>query len=121
MAWNGALGALRAAHAALPLLRRARRVTILDGGQPLSASLEDWKPPFGLAGYLARRGIHSETMFLSKPGDSVGTLLLHAAKQAGADMLVMGAYGHTRFSEWVLGGATRDVLERIDMPVFMRH
>lgn len=121
IAWNGSLEAIRATHAAVPLLRRARRVTILDGGQPLSASLEDWKPPFGLAGYLARHGIHSETMFLSKPGDSVGTLLLHAAKQAGADMLVMGAYGHTRFSEWVLGGATRDVLERIDMPVFMRH
>ena len=59
IAWNGSLEAIRATHAALPLLRRARRVTILDGGQPLSASLEDWKPPFGLAGYLARRGIHA--------------------------------------------------------------
>lgn len=121
IAWNGSVEAIRATHAALPLLRRARWVTILEGEQRPPASLAYWRPPFELAAYLAAHGVHSETMFLSKPGDSEGALLLEAAKQARADMLVMGAYGHTRLSEWMLGGATRSVLEHLDMPVFMRH
>lgn len=120
IAWNGSSEAIRATHAALPLLRRARKVTILHGRQRPPASMTAWRPPFDLTQYLAHHGIQSESELLPE-ADDAGDMLLTAARQAKANMLVMGAYGHTRFSEWVLGGATRAVLEDLDLPVFMRH
>lgn len=121
IAWNGSSEAIRAVHAALPLLRRARRVMILHGQQRPPASMAAWRPAFDLSEYLANHGMHSENILLPDTNDGVGALLLDHALQAKANLLVMGAYGHTRFSEWVLGGATRAVLEGISLPVFMRH
>jgi nucleotide-binding universal stress UspA family protein len=121
IAWNGSVEAIKATHAALPILRRARKVTILHGKQQMTGSMALWKPPFDLADYLASHGILSETQLLPESTESVGGLLVGAARLAKADLLVMGAYGHTRFSEWILGGATRSVLERINLPVFMFH
>jgi len=121
IAWNGSVEAMRATHAALPILRRARKVAVLHGEQRPPASMATWKPPFNLTNYLSNHGIHSESVFLPEPLELAGRLLLDGAKEVDADMLVMGAYGHTRFSEWILGGATRAVLEEIDLPVFMRH
>lgn len=121
IAWNGSSEAIRATHAALPLLRRARKVTILHGRQRQPASMTAWKPAFDLAEYLAGHGIPSESILLPESDNAAGNLLLDSAREANANLLVMGAYGHTRFSEWVLGGATRAVLEGINIPVFMRH
>ena len=53
--------------------------------------------------------------------ERAGEALLEAARDVGADLLVMGAYGRSRFSEWALGGATRHVLTHAQMPVLMRH
>jgi nucleotide-binding universal stress UspA family protein len=122
IAWNGSAEALRAAHAALPLLARARRIVILHGEQREPSSMLAWKPPFDLAGYLLRHGLHAESQMLAGNGDEeVGAALLRFAAEAGAGLLVMGAYGHTRFREWVLGGATRHVLEHAKLPVLFRH
>lgn len=121
IAWNGSREAIRAVHAALSLLKRARQVTILHGTQRPPTGLDTWKPPFDLSSYLSQHGIANETLLLPDTGSAAGPMLLDAARDARADMLVMGAYGHTRFSEWVLGGATRGVLEAATLPLFMRH
>lgn len=121
VAWNGSCEAINAIHAALPLLRKAGRVVVLHGQQRPSASMSAWRPPFDLSLYLAKHAIHHEIRLLSEPDELVSGILLDAASDARADLLVMGAYGHTRFSEWILGGATRTALETATIPVLMRH
>ncbi|WP_243048702.1 universal stress protein [Dyella sp. RRB7] len=121
VAWNGSSEAIGAIHAALPLLARARQVVVLHGQQRPSASMSAWKPPFDLSNYLARHAIRHEFLMLSEPDELIGGALLNAAADVEANLLVMGAYGHTRFSEWILGGATRTALEKAAIPVLMRH
>lgn len=122
IAWNGSTEALRAVHAALPLLRRARRVVILHGEQRPPVGTAAWQPRFDLTGYLLRHDVGVESrMITGASEEDVGTALLRAAGEAGAGLLVMGAYGHTRFREWVLGGVTRYVLEHLELPVLLRH
>jgi len=121
IAWNGSAESTRAVHAALPLLEKADKVIVLHGKQQLPPGMADWQPSFELSDYLAAHGIGSENLFVESSDADVGTQLLSRACDAHADMLVMGAYGHTRFSEWVLGGATRSVLERMTIPVLLRH
>jgi len=122
IAWNGSSEAIRATHAALPLLEKAGKVVVLHGRQQSPPGMEGWQPPFDLPSYLAAHDIVCESVILDDPSDAtVGERLLSVALASHADMLVMGAYGHTRFSEWVLGGATRHVLESMTIPVFLRH
>lgn len=121
LAWNGSPEAIRAIHSAWPILARAGRVVILRG-TPRDAVREiGWKPEFELSDYLQRHGIHAEEKPLVTQDEGAGSALLAAAKAAGAHMLVMGAYGRTRFSEWIFGGATRHVLNHADIVVLMRH
>jgi len=122
IAWNGSTEALHAVHAALPLLQSARRIVILHGEQRPPGSMTAWLPPFDLASYLGRHGMTVESRAL--PGvneDEVGAALLGAAGEVGAGLLVMGAYGHSRFREWVLSGVTRHVLAHAALPVLFRH
>jgi len=121
LAWNGSSEAIRAIHAALPLIMRARRVVLLHGEHRHPFSEIGWRPEFDLRDYLQRHGIHVEEQPLPTSGDEAGEALLDATSKLGADMLVMGAYGRTRFSEWVFGGATRHVLGNASIPVLMRH
>lgn len=122
IAWNGSSEALRAAHAALPLLHRARRIVILHGEQRSPAGMAAWQPPFDLDSYLLRHGLRAESLMVQgSMEDEVGAALLHAAGEIGAGLLVMGAYGHTRFREWVLGGVTRYVLTNAGLPLFLQH
>jgi nucleotide-binding universal stress UspA family protein len=121
VAWNGSTEAIGAIHAALPLLAKARQVVVLHGQQRLSASMSAWKPTFDLSIYLARHDIRHEFVMLSEPDELISGTLLSSAADVAADLLVMGAYGHTRFSEWILGGATRNALENAAIPVLMQH
>jgi nucleotide-binding universal stress UspA family protein len=118
--WNGAPEAMRSIHAALPLLQ-GRQVLLLRGAEERDAGRGlEWDPPFYIAHYLQRHGIEADEQALAA-GHDAGTALLKAARGFGADLLVMGAYGRNRFSEWWFGGATRQVLMRADIPVFFRH
>jgi len=118
LAWDGSVEAVRAAHAALPLLRRARSVVVIDGaGEGANAYLH---PP-SLEGELARHGIAFERRVVDVSGEGAGEYILDTAWQMNADLLVMGAYGHARFSEWMFGGATRHVLTFAQLPVLIRH
>ncbi|MBS0566849.1 MAG: universal stress protein [Proteobacteria bacterium] len=121
VAWNGSPESVRVIHAALPLLARADRVTLIDGETvDPTANLVRFSP-MRIEPYLARHGVKVVRRRLEVGGDEAGAALLAAAHEAQADLLVMGAYGKSRFSEWLLGGATRHVLEYATLPLFMRH
>lgn len=123
LAWNGSEEAVRAIHAALPLIQRAKRVVLLQGETRPELSVREigWRPEFDIALYLSRHGIQIEQHPLTANTHEAGAALLAAATEQGAELLVMGAWGRTRFSEWMLGGVTRHVLSNADIPVFMRH
>jgi len=121
LAWNGSPEAIRSIHAARPILARAERVVVLRGTPRNAISEIGWKPEFELSDYLQRHGIRAEEQPLMVDDQDAGAALLSSAKAVGAGMLVMGAYGRTRFSEWIFGGATRHVLNHADIAVLMRH
>jgi nucleotide-binding universal stress UspA family protein len=116
LAWNDSRESARAAAAALPLLRKAGRVVILSARRGDT----DAKPS-QLARYLALHGIEAETWAFTPKQDPIGMELLVQAAEAGADLLVMGAYGHSRLREFILGGATRSVVAETAIPVLMAH
>ena len=114
--WNGSMQAVRALGAALPFLRRAERVTVASFATPAEPAADS----AGLAPYLARHGVEADLVHAST-GLDAGEALLSMAAERGADMLVMGGYGHARLSELLLGGATRTVLRAMNVPVLFAH
>jgi hypothetical protein len=121
VAWDGSVEATRAIHASLPLLQDAQRVVLLDGGRPHRPEGECYLPHFEPFVYMARHGIEAEPMCVSVPTRMVGAALLKKADQVAADLVVMGAFGHSRLRENVIGGATRYMLEHARLPVFLQH
>lgn len=120
VAWNESAEALVAIRAALPLLRAAKQVTIaIIDPSPRSAHRSD--PGGALSQMLARHGVRVEVAVLAKTMPRVTDVLNRLVRDRAADLLVMGAYGHSRFREAVMGGATRDMLELAEVPVFMAH
>lgn len=117
IAWNGGMEAARAVTAAMPLLNAAGKVTVLTVGDPCppEATAE------ALAGYLASHGVTAQVRKIEEAGDSMSATLLGAAAEAGADLMVMGAYTHSRLRELVFGGVTYEVLSAADIPVLMAH
>ena len=121
IAWNGASEAVRAVHAAMPLLQHADEVLLLRGAPKETFQEVTWKPPFDIDAYLTRHGIRARSQDLHSNDHDAGEALLEQADRFHADLLVMGAYGRSRFSEWALGGATRHVLWHARLPVLLRH
>jgi nucleotide-binding universal stress UspA family protein len=117
--WNAAREAVRAVADALPLLVRAEavEVSIVDPERHRAAHGEE--PGADIARYLARHGVQVEVRRLSSGGEDVGRVLLSQAAALGADLVVMGAYGHSHLTEWIVGGVTRTVLHEADLPVLM--
>lgn len=120
LAWNARRECVRATHDAMPLLRNAEwvKVVTLKRG---SAADQDDVPGAGICRHLARHGVAADAHVVSFQGRSAGAALLEWARENDADMLVMGAYGHSRWRELVLGGVTAHVLRNADLPVFMSH
>lgn len=118
--WNESAESLNAVRAALPLLKMAEIVRIVVIDPPIhSASRSD---PGGLLSlFLARHGVKTEIDVLSKTLPRVSDVLMRHARDTNADLMVMGAYGHSRFRESILGGATRNMLEQAPVHVFMAH
>lgn len=121
VAWNGAPQSTRALHAALPLLRRARRVVLLEGTRRASFDEMIDAPAFDPGAHLAAHGVRHEHCMLDHPDERSGEELLARATDMRANLLVMGAWGRPRASELLLGGATRHVLAHAPLPVFLRH
>lgn len=117
--WKGSAEATRALHAALPLLRRADSIALIHGEEGEGADAE-----VSLAqaeDHLATHGLKARRLRIAPRPHEAGEALLDTARAIGADLLVMGAYGRTRFGEWLFGGATRHVLRAASLPVFLRH
>jgi nucleotide-binding universal stress UspA family protein len=115
IAWNGAMEAARAVALALPLIQAADEIIVLDGGTGDHGAGGD-----ELLRYLEIRGVKARREPVSG-GDNPGAAILAAAAAVGADLLVMGAYSHSREHESVFGGATQHVVDRTTMPVVMVH
>ncbi|NHB76245.1 universal stress protein [Rhodobacter calidifons] len=120
LAWNQSREALVAARRAMPFLKRAESVQIVVVDPPTHGP-ERSDPGGLLCQYLVRHGVRAEVMILARTLPRVSEVLARHARDTDADLLVMGAYGHSRFREAILGGATRDMLERAELPVFLAH
>jgi nucleotide-binding universal stress UspA family protein len=118
IAWKPTREAARALTGALPLLQRARSVHVVCAEE---AAFDFKQTRARLDEYLLRHGIKGVHEHLGLGGIDVGNGLLSLASDVGADLLVMGCYGHSRARELVLGGASRLVLESMTLPVLMAH
>ncbi len=117
IAWNGSIEASRAVAAAMPLLTRARTVTAISvveaGGKDHNLD--------GLVKYLRRHGIRAKANAIKSRGSDTGKAVTAAAARAKADLLVMGAYTHSRVREMIFGGVTNHVLGSCRIPVLLVH
>ncbi|ACD19932.1 universal stress protein [Paraburkholderia phytofirmans] len=120
IAWDGSRESARSMADALPVIKRAKFVTVMtvrrhpsSGGEPAGISVAAW---------LARHGIQAGFAdSATTDGVSTGALLLNMLTDLHVDLLVMGAYGHARVQERLLGGVTRTVLESMTVPVLISH
>ena len=119
VAWNGSREATRAVHDALPLLRRAEQVTVLSIDP--DADAERRLPGADVSLHLTRHGVTVQAATIAGADVAVGDLLLSYVADHDIDLIVMGAYGHTRLREMVLGGATRTLLRHMTVPVLISH
>lgn len=120
IAWDGGRQACRAVHDALPVLKDAKKVTIMVINAKKGGNDPNETPGSGLARHLGEHGITAEIEHLTtdiNPGD----MLLSREADKGVDLIVMGAYGHARWTELVLGGVTKHILEHMTVPVLMSH
>ncbi|WP_037315001.1 universal stress protein [Ruegeria halocynthiae] len=118
--WNESVEAMRAIRRALPFLMQSDLVRIVVIDPPRHGP--DRSDPGGmLSQMLARHGVKCEIDVLSKTMTRVSDVLNRHAADTESDMIVMGAYGHSRFREAILGGATRNMLEQSSVPVFLAH
>jgi nucleotide-binding universal stress UspA family protein len=121
VAWNASREAARAAFDAVPLLKTCEAVQVTWVDPQASLDVPGSLPGAELATALARHGINVTAGGLPTSGIGVGEALLSHASDLGADLLVMGAYGHSRTREYVFGGATRTIFSSMTVPVLMSH
>jgi nucleotide-binding universal stress UspA family protein len=121
VAWNGSAQAASAVLHAKPFLTAAERVLVLVGEGREKFPTITRQVPLDIIGYLNRHGIDAEIHPIGAPDADAGAAILKMAYNAESDLIVMGAFGRTRLREWVLGGATRQVLENLSVPVLMMH
>jgi nucleotide-binding universal stress UspA family protein len=118
VAWDGSRTAARALADAHSILEKASTIDVVSISDPRLSYKE--LPGFNITRHLSRHGLNAELKRLPTSGDIGDTLLSYAA-DAGADLLIMGAYGHSRLREFVLGGTTRTILGSMTIPVLMAH
>lgn len=120
VAWNRSRESARALNDALPILKGASQVTVLSVN-PRRGEDANELPGADIALHLARHGVKAEAASTVAEDIDVGNALLSRAADLGADLMVMGCYGHSRMRELILGGATREVLRHMTLPVLMSH
>lgn len=117
--WDGSSTATRAIHAALPVLEKADKITILVIEKTTSAP--NGQPGAEVANYLARHNMNVTIEVVANPQTSVADTVLNHVSDNANDLIVMGGYGHSRMREFLFGGATREILEAMTIPVLMAH
>jgi nucleotide-binding universal stress UspA family protein len=121
LAWQPRREAARAIHDALPLLPRDARIDVLVVDPDVGETAYGDAPGADIAAHLARHGAQVQVVTQSRDGRSTGTVIVDYATAQHAELIVMGGYGHSRWREQVLGGATRAVLEQSTLPVLFAH
>ena len=121
VAWNPTREAARAIADALPILERARKVTVLSVNPERITDPEPGIPTFDIAHHLARHGVSVESATAITDGVTTADTLLNYVSDCGADLLAMGGYGHSRAREALFGGVTRTILSQMTVPVLMAH
>lgn len=120
VAWSGTRESARAIADALPLLKTARKVNIVSFNPKGDAQWGDI-PGADIGLWLTRHGVKVNVRQQKSPDIDVGNQILSLANDLGSDLIVMGAYGHSRTFELVLGGVTRTLLETMTVPVLFSH
>jgi nucleotide-binding universal stress UspA family protein len=118
--WDGSRAAARAINDALPLLQKAHAVELLIVANEKTGSEREIRG-VEIGSHLARHGIKVEVEILPAADIDVANVILSRVADCSASMIVMGGYGHSRFREFILGGATRGVLTTMTVPVFISH
>ena len=119
--WNARREAARAVHDAFPLLDKARSVTVLAVDPQPGLDGHGEEPAADLSRHLARHGLPVTAEQTVSDGLDAADVLLNFAADRSIDLIVIGGYGHSRLREIVLGGVTRDLLQRMTVPVLMSH
>jgi nucleotide-binding universal stress UspA family protein len=119
VAWDFSRAAARAIADALPLLERAKKVRVVTVTR--EKALDTKHSAEELAKNLARHGIDVVLDMVDAKGSPIGDVLESYTRSHRADLLVMGAYGHSRLREFVLGGATRSLLSKPPLPILFSH
>jgi nucleotide-binding universal stress UspA family protein len=121
VAWDAGREAARAVSDALPFLQRAAAVEVVAFDPERGRRAHGEMPGADIGLYLARHGVKVSVARQSGAGFDVGSQILSRAADASSDLIVMGAFGHARVRELVLGGVTRTLLEAMTVPVLMSH
>jgi len=121
IAWKNAPEAARAVTAAMPLLTKAKRIEVLSANEDSDGSLECVNCSDSVVGQLRWHGLNTHGHFVIPGGRSIPDAILETARERDADLLVMGAYGHSRLREFVFGGFTRRILDGASLPVLLFH
>jgi nucleotide-binding universal stress UspA family protein len=119
--WNAKREAARAVHDALPLMEGAEAVSVLVVNPQPGGDLHGEEPGADIAQHLARHGVKVTVERIVAPDLGPDDALLNRAAESGADLIVIGGYGHSRLRELVLGGVTRGLLRHMTVPVLMSH
>lgn len=119
--WNATREAMRAAFDAIPVMKNAKRVELLWANARDEPEVAGDLPGAELAAVLARHDIKVFARSISATGLAPADALLNEAADNGADLIVIGAYGHSRLREFVFGGVTRSLLQNMTAPVLMSH
>ncbi|HEV2679561.1 MAG TPA: universal stress protein [Rhodanobacter sp.] len=119
--WNGSIEGARAIHGALPFLQAAGEVILIDGEKHTLDDTESSLPRLDPLSYLLRHKVAAKVRHIHAPPHLAGEALLQEARNMHANLLVMGAYGHSRLHERVLRGATRHILGHAHIPILMQH
>lgn len=121
VAWDGSQQAARAMNDALPLLAQAKEVRLITVDAETLGDRLGELPGADATLHLARHGIRAELRKLSSGNLSVSDAILNEVGDSGADLLVMGGYGHSRMREMILGGATRGILDVMTCATLLAH
>lgn len=117
LAWDGKRAAARALSDAMDVLEEDQKVLVVHVGEEDDVR----KPGRDIMKHLSRHDVHAELTCYPKNGRPIAEIVLETCEMTGAGLLVMGAYEHSRFSETIFGGVTKDVLKAARMPILMSH
>ena len=121
IAWQPSRETTRAVHDAMPLLKTAASVDVLVIDPEIGEFAHGDQPGADIAAHLARHGLKVQVHVRPRMGHSIAVSILQHAKEVGADLLIAGGYGHSRFREFMLGGVTRELLRLTHLPVLFSH